>query len=241
MTGDLLEKCRLAMIFIDKDRDNILDQNEFGQLADRLRTEIDGGVSYKKAKDVYDAHYEVVAEAHGGSPSLKGSKPNHIASDEEGATLKELCQATFDAMKEAMGGDSNDNADVLVKNTVVGDDADGGKEMDLDPQVMSECKRSIYVSDRDRNDGLDVDEFVFLVNRLQEDEKDTEPYEGFGDLHDAFHVLYRDLSTYNEYVNAFLVSTAGSKPGLRPTGDETEHLESVCKAVYFALEELLID
>jgi hypothetical protein len=148
-------------------------------------------------------------------------------------------------MQEAMGGgsdDDDDNADVLVKNTVVGDDADGGKETELGPLVMSECIRSIYVSDRDRNEGLDVDEFVFLVNRLQEEEdKDAEPFEGFGDLHDAFHVIYRDLSTYNEYVNAFLVSTAGSKPGVRPTGDETDHLESVCKAVYFALEELLID
>jgi hypothetical protein len=259
MTGDLLEECRLAMIFIDKDRDNILDEKEFGQLVDRLRPEVKGAVSYKKATKVYDAYYEVLAEAHGSNPSLEGSKPSQIPSDEEAEVLEEICQTTFDAMQEAMLGaggsadeddEEDENADVLVKNTVVGDDGeeddsgDKGEAFELDAAVMADCKRAIYVSDRDRNGGLDVDEFVFLLNRLLEEQAERDgteaTYEVFGDLHDAFHVIYRDMSTYDEYANAFLVSAEGSRPGAGPTDEENDHLESLCQAVYFTFEELLL-
>lgn len=231
MNRDLLEKCLLAMLFIDKNRDNLLDKNEFGMLVDRMKTEIVGGLSYREESDIYDAHYDIMIDTFGGLPSLEGSKPTQVASAEDAETLKAICQGTYEAMEAAKHpSDALGDGDVLVRQSEL-DDA-----IRLEPEILKECKRSIFVSDRDRNGGLDVDEFVFLVNRLDGDE--TYAFYGFGDLDDVFHEIYKDLSSYSVRTNSFTVSSLGSKPGTIATSEETAHLDSVCEAVVFALKEL---
>lgn len=235
MTSNLLEKCRLAMLFIDKDRDNNLGKDEFELLVDRLKTEIEGGISYRRESDVYDAHYETMKETLGGVPSLLGSKPTHVPTVENTETLTEICRGTYEAMEEAkrLSGEVVGKDDVHLKQSA----SVQNEAIQLDPEALKECKRSIYVSDRDRNGGLDVDEFVFLLNRISG--KDT--YYGFVSVHEVFHELYKDFSSYSEAANSFMISSSGSKPGTIATVDETYHLESVCEAIFFAFKEISVE
>ena len=110
-----------------------------------------------------------------------------------------------------------------------------GRTEPLDVAFFSDCRRAMYIADSDRNVGLDVDEFIELVERLA---PDADYVYNFGDLEEELQDVYKTNTRFLRDANQFMIDVSGSKPASRATDGEMERMEALCSAMQSVLVPL---
>jgi len=110
----------------------------------------------------------------------------------------------------------------------------------LTPAAFSSCKTSLIISDGNRNNWLDQDEYVALLNRLLISS-------GNGDLQLSSAIAYEDLDpNWTENFEALLnsgedaLNLRGARPGVTPTDEQLAYLRRICTRTYSTIHSYRI-
>lgn len=212
------QQCLVSMAVYDRNRDDLLDLVEYINFAARL----EGGV-YVGSKD----HLRAIFDdwSNDDAISVVGSKPGSLPTDSELVSLENLCRQVFVAIAV-----SENPPEALPTPAPFG----SGQSMTTSAPTISEsrqCSLSILVSNLNRDDLLNSQEYVRFVNRLSENQWVSESYDTLPvELRDNFVRLMDETEQ---------IPVHGSRPGQTPTEAQQEQLNRVCFETIQAIDAAL--
>lgn len=212
--------CRTAMVIGDLSRDDILDAVEYVRFLNRILLNEFAGITLDQLDTAFQSSYNTLSAGSGGI-EVAGSKPGAVPTADQLANLQAICLATSQAIY--IYQNPGDGEPPVDSPTAVSTPA---------PTLISNanlntCKIALIVADRDRNDFVSQDEYVYFINRLT-----ASTYALFTDL-DA--VLQENFGVVSNG-NALGVDVSGHRPGQTPTAEQQENLEVVCSQTKLAVD-----
>ena len=212
-----IQKCKIALAVGDKDRNNLLDQNEYLRFVNKLGSKIleDEPTDYvaissfdelsQSLKDDYD----YFSNPELGQINISGSKPGDVPTPIQDVQINELCELT--------------SSKILDPNTTTDRDLtdDTNPSTDCSGTVATnECNIDLSISDSVKNDLLDESDYVKFVNRLSSNEYANTQ---FGQLPINIKENYNRFATKDGRVDV-----SGSKPGQRVSVEQDKFLSAFC-------------
>jgi hypothetical protein len=216
-------QCFVAMTIGDTNRnDLIVQESEFVRFANQMSGgEFGISIAFDDLPDPVNAVFEDFSTGSGGGQSINvtGSKPGTTPTATELVFLQNLCfqisVAIIAGQQEPLVNPSPSGpvptpAPVSVPAPVV-----------TSPTVsFAVCRNGLIVSDLDRNDFLNEEEYVRFVNRLADNEWITETYDTIPAVLQENFVQLVDSTGQ--------IAVAGSKPGQTATAAQQDHLNQLC-------------
>jgi hypothetical protein len=212
------QQCLVSMAVYDRNRDDLLDLEEYIRFAARL----EGGVSVG-SKDLLRSIFDEWAKND--TISVVGSKPGSLPTDSEIVLLENLCRQVLIAITV-----SENPPEALPTPAPFGS---GQSMITPAPTIPGRrlCFISLVISDLDRNDLLNSQEYVRLVNRLSQNQWVSESYETLPmKLRDNFVRLVDETDQ---------IPVFASKPGRTPTEAQQEQLNRVCFETIHSIDTTL--
>jgi hypothetical protein len=218
LTNEEFQACNTALIVSDLSRNEFLDATEFVRLINRLSSVV-SSTTFDDLNVQLQQVYANTSVTTNMGIDIAGSKPGQTPTADQLVHLQYICQVVIStvAAVERNGGptspqdNGNDNDDIM-------------------PEDFSRlCRTAMLISDLDRNDALNEDEYVRFLNRLTYSQ-----FSGwsFAELDPTLQGGFTSVA--EPTTNA--IDIAGSKPGTSPSDAETAHLQSVCVAAYTAIQ-----
>jgi hypothetical protein len=208
-------QCFVAMTIGDTDRNNlVVRESEFVRFANQMSGgEYGLSIPFDDLPDPVNAVYEDFSSASEGvSISVMGSKPGSTPTDTELPYLQNLC---FQLSVAIIAGEQ----EPLVASTVP-TPAPDVVVVESPTVSFAVCRNGLIVSDLDRNDFLDEDEYLRFVNRLSNNEWIAETYDTIpAVLQGNFVDLVGSTGQ---------IPVIGSKPGQTATAAQQDNLNKLC-------------
>jgi hypothetical protein len=224
-------QCFVAIIIGDTSRDNnLVRESEFVRFANQMAGGVYGiSIPFDDLPDPVNAIYEDFSSASEGvSINVSGTKPGTIPTDAELPFLQNLC---FQLSVAIIAGEQ----EPLVEPTPSGPGPTPAPAVVVvveSPTVsFSVCRNGLIVSDLNRNDFLDEDEYLRFVNRLSNNEWIAETY-------DTIPAVLQE-NFVNLLDSTGQIPVIGSKPGQTATAAQQDNLNKLCFDTDDAIDQAL--
>jgi hypothetical protein len=221
-------QCTTTMLLSDLDRNDRMDTSEYVRFVNRGANNQWGSSSFEDLPRLLQDKFWAL-ENLGEGIDIWGSKPGQDPTDEQKAHLENMCHVTGRAISQALEDDSFPGA-IPTPSPIL---------PTLQPMYVwsfTQCTTAMTVSDLNRNNRINSDEYVRFVNRGQSNvflsnEWASNSFESLPkELQDNFWAL--------ENSGEGIVIT-GSKPGQTPSPWEEAWLRNVCILTGEAIREVL--
>jgi hypothetical protein len=220
-----IQKCKIALAVGDKNRDDLLDQNEYLRFVNQLGSKIleDEPTDYvaissfdelsQSLKDDYD----YFSNPELGQINISGSKPGDVPTPIQDVQINELCELI--------------STKILDPNAIADPDPTDNDAPSTDCSSAvgtNQCNIDLSISDSIKNDLLDESDYVKFVNRLSSNQYANTQ---FGQLPINIKENYNRFATKDGQVDV-----SGSKPGQRVSVEQDKFLSAFCCETQLAVD-----
>ena len=210
--------CKSAMASSDFNRDDYLNQEEYVRFLNRRTQNLFLGQTFDELPQSLKCNYENLKDPTKDEISVIGSKPGQTATDDEERHLVNICSSTDEALTSESTACSNTSSPAPVAPVTP----------TLPPTFADNiCRVSISSSDFDRDDYLNEDEYVTVLNRLTRNQFLGET---FDTLEYPFPETYVGLTDETGQIYIF-----GAKAGQDADDDQEEFIIEICFQISHAL------
>jgi len=227
ITPSEFSQCKLFLFVSDGNRNSQLDSEEYVTFVNKITVNAFLGLSFADLPLVFRAVFETTSGTSG-FISIVGARPGQQAPVDQVAVLENLCGEAYSAGEIwedtktteptlSPTGGSNGSSSTLVPTLFV--------------ENFSFCTTSMAVSDRNKDNFLDEDEYVWFLNRLKQNIYLGVP---FSDINSSLQLLFFSLRDASGSI-----SIPGARPGQPRTPEEAAWLRRVCSDTDTALSELV--
>lgn len=215
--------CRTAMASSDLNRDNFLKEDEYVRFLNRLTQNEFQGLEFGQLEARLQENFVTLAESNG-EINIFGSKPGQRPDDEELEHLETVCVSTAIALTPEQPSTP----------TLPTTQAPIEPQPSLPPTFQDTvCRTAIASSDFNRDDFLNEEEYVRMLNRLTSNQFESMEFE---DLETSLSGLYAKLKGDSQEIPIF-----GAKPGQNGSEEEEAFILEICFEVALVLDTLLVE
>ena len=221
-----LTTCRSAMASSDFNRDDLLSEAEYVRYLNRLTANQFGTSSFGDLEQRLQDNYNSLALTNS-QIDIFGTKPGQSPNEAQEDFIEKICVDTAVALS------SDASPPTTPTGTVAPEPTPAPTPIQATPPPTfpaSLCRTGMAVSDFNRDDNLDQDEFVRFLNRLTVNE-----FQGlaFADLESPLPETFEDLAGDDGLINIL-----GSKPGQAVSDDQNAFLDQICLDVAIAISRV---
>ena len=219
-------KCKTDLIVSDRNRNSLLDADEFGNFLEELSDQRVSAANFVNLDIIFQNAYENLTNSNEVTIDIGGFRPGLTPSKDEYENLIRICNQTYTALdkyeKEAL------DAPAFHPSLSPAVDVNSTQLSEIE---LRTCKKFMVLSDSNRNSILEETEFIAFVSRMTT----TQDFSGneFDDLDVSFRAIYDGKTSAVGGIDI-----DGSKPGQESTPTQENLFRKLCTEVTGAIEEL---
>ena len=221
ISAEAYEACKLSMLLSDRNRDDLLQNEEWITFLNRQTDNSFPGETFQTLDLLFLTLYDTL-RGDDTFPSVLGSKPGASPTADETANLVQICGETDRVYREYLELIQNRPTSLPTSSPTQSPLSEGA----IPESEFSQCKLFLFVSDSNRNSQLDQNEFTSFVNRLTVNAFLGRPYI-------ELPSMFQDVFQASTGTSGF-ISIVGSRNGQPATAEQLEALKNTCTRAYQA-------
>ncbi|CAJ1945199.1 unnamed protein product [Cylindrotheca closterium] len=213
--------CKINISIADEDRSNRMKKTEFVVFLNRMSSNQFSGNDFTELPQRFQSYFE--DNKGTGGIDVSGARPGQTPTTAENDSLTQFCDET---------------KNLIAASAPVGPPTDGGggggptspPAVDCDGTIaQQQCFIALAISDRNRDDLLQEDDYIRFVNRLSSNE--------YVDATQLEQLPSNIRSNFRNLENNGAISISGSKPGQSASTEEEDFLSRVCCETDLAVQD----